>query len=172
MSAAHLSPQRRLTHNRGEEVLRGSQLSQSRNRGSLQKPHPFSFLTLGGSRCGQPCPTWAPPLLSVMSPERQLGGSNQLLSRPWRTAPPPPPPSNPAPRWAESLGLAILSDQMWIWVLILFSFFPLRSKSFKSFFLLPQEEKHMGLSGWGFSAPSCCSQAPEARPQSQICLQP
>ena len=83
-----------------------------------------------------------------------------------------PPPSNPAPRWAESLGLDILSGQMWIWVLILFSFFPLRSKSFKSFFLLPQEEKHMGLSGWGFSAPSCCSQAPEAWPQSQICLQP
>lgn len=88
-------PARRLTHNRGEEVLRGSQLSQSRNRGSLQKPHPFSFLTLGGSRCGQPCPTWAPPLLSVMSPERQLGGSNQLLSRPWRTPHPPPPALQP-----------------------------------------------------------------------------
>ena len=37
---------------------------------------------------------------------------------------------------------------------VLFS--PLRSKSFKSFFLLPEEEKHMGLCGRGFSAPSCC----------------
>ena len=51
---------------------------------------------------------------------------------------------------------------------VLFS--PLRSKSFKSFFLLPEEGKHMGLSGRGFSAPSCCSQAPEAPPQPQISL--
>lgn len=51
-------------------------------------------------------------------------------------------------------------------------FFPLRSKSFKSFFLLPEERKHMGLSGRGFSAPSCCSQAPETPPQPQISLQP
>lgn len=116
----------------------------------------------GGGQC---CPTWA-PLLPVMSPERQLGRSNQLLSCPG----PNPPSPNPTPRWAESLGLDILSGQMWIWVLILFFLHhpPTRSKSFKSFFLLPEEGKHMGLSGRGFSAPSCCSQAPEAPPQPQI----
>lgn len=100
--------------------------------------------------------------MSVMSPERQLGRSNQLLSRP---------PSTPTPQWAESLGLDILSGQMWIWVLILSSSFPLRSKSFKSFFWLPEEGKHMRWSGGrGSLLPAAIPNSPVPAPDTSPAL--
>lgn len=88
MSAAHLSLQRRLKHREQQghsvawenEALGGSQLSQSRNCRFLQKPNPF--LVLGGSRWRWSALPHVGASVVVMSPERQLGGSNQLLSRP------------------------------------------------------------------------------------------
>lgn len=55
---------------------------------------------------------------------------------------------------------------MWICVLILFSSFPLRSKSFKPFYLLPEE---MELEQVEILASNSCSQALQFQPQ--ICVQ-
>lgn len=109
------------------EVLRGSQLS-PRNLGFLQKPN-HSPSGSGWIQMGRPVHHMGASVASDVT-RKAARKEHQLLSCP-RSKPLSP---NPTPRWAESLGLDILSGQMWIWVLILF-FSPLRSKSFKSSFL-------------------------------------
>lgn len=134
------------------EALSGSPLSPSRNCGFLQKPHPLSFLILGGSRWG-----WS--VLPHVDASVVSDVTTKAARREQPAAFPAPPNPSPPPFGVHTVrpDVDLGSNSL--------LFFPLRSKSFKSFFVLPEEEKHMGLSKWGFSASSCCSQAPEPQPQ-------